>query len=61
MLVAVVPLTTVFKDNWRHKMDHVDNQIIWIDTDFSPRAAEEIIFATSAFMRKLAAELPPSP
>jgi hypothetical protein len=58
LLESVVPLTTVFKDNWRHKLDHVDNQIVWIDTDFSKNAAEEIIAAARGFMRKLASDLP---
>jgi hypothetical protein len=58
LLGNVVPLTKVIKDNWRHKLDHVDNQIVWMDTDFSPNVAEEIISATRGFMRKLAKELP---
>jgi hypothetical protein len=57
-LEATLPLTTVIKDSWRHKMDHVDKQIIWVDTDFSPNVADEIIKATRGFMRKLANELP---
>ena len=58
LLENVVPLAIVVKDSWRHKLDHVDNQIVWIDTDFSPNVAEEIISATRALMRKLANELP---
>jgi hypothetical protein len=58
LLEDVVPLAIVVKDSWRHKLDHVDNQIVWVDTDFSPNVAEEIISATRAFMRKLASELP---
>jgi hypothetical protein len=57
-LESVVPLATVVKDNWRHKLTHVDNQIVWQDTDFSPEVAEEIVNATRGFMRKLAMELP---
>lgn len=44
--------------DWRHKISHVDNWIIWQDTDFSPQRAEELILATRGFMRHLAAELP---
>lgn len=58
ILEDVVPLAIVVKNNWRHKLDHVDNQIVWFDTDFSPHVAEEIIKATRGFMRKLALELP---
>jgi hypothetical protein len=57
-LENVVPLAIIVKDSWRHKLDHVDNQIRWMDTDFSPTVAEEIISATRGFMRKLAQELP---
>lgn len=57
LLEDVVPLAIVIKDSWRHKLDHVDNQIVWNDTDFSPQVAEEIISATRAFMRKLAIDL----
>lgn len=58
LLQNVVPLAFVIKDSWRHKLDHVDNQIIWVDTDFSPQVAEDIISATRAFMRKLAHDFP---
>jgi hypothetical protein len=58
LLENVVPLAIVVKDSWRHKLTHVDNQIVWMDTDFSPQVAEEIIAATRGFMRKLALELP---
>ncbi len=58
LLENVLPLATAMKDAWRHKLDHVDNQIVWVDTDFSPHVAEEIIAATRGFMRKLSAELP---
>ncbi len=58
LLEHVIPLTIAMNDAWRHKLDHVDNQIVWVDTDFSPSVAEEIISATRAFMRKLASELP---
>jgi hypothetical protein len=58
ILESIVPLATVIKDNWRHKLEHVDNQIVWIDTDFSKNVAEEIISATRGFMRKLASDLP---
>ena len=57
LLEDVVPLSVVMKDSWRHKLDHVDNQIIRVEKDFSAEAAEEIISATRAFMRKLSGDL----
>lgn len=57
LLEDVVPLALIIKDSWRHKLDHVDNQIVWMDADFSPQVADEIISATRAFMRKLAFDL----
>jgi len=58
LLESVLPLTAAMKDSWRHKLDHVDNQIQWVGTDFSPAVAQEIIIAVRGFMRKLATELP---
>jgi hypothetical protein len=58
LLENAVPLAVVIKDSWRHKLSHVDNQIVWMDTDFSPQVAEEIIAAVRGFMRKLAQDLP---
>ena len=57
-LGKLVPLMLAIKNSWRHKLDHVDNQLRWLDTDFSPRVAKEIISATQGFMRVLALELP---
>jgi hypothetical protein len=57
-LESVVPLAIIVRDNWRHKLDHVGNQIVWVESDFSAKVAEEIISATRAFMRKLASDLP---
>ncbi len=58
ILEGFVGLATVMKDSWRHKLTHVDNQIVWADTDFSREVANEIVIATRGFMRKLALELP---
>lgn len=60
-LEDVVPMLIVIKDKWRHKLDHVDNQIVWIDTDFSEETAREIISSIRSFMRKLAQDLPKKP
>jgi len=39
-------------------LSHVDNKIVWLDTDFSPGLAEDIISAVRGFMRTVAAGLP---
>jgi hypothetical protein len=54
----LLPLALSMKNAWRHKMDHVANKIVWVDTSFDPDFAKDIISATSAFMRRLAADLP---
>lgn len=57
-LKSLLPLAFAIKDSWRHKLSHIDNKLEWMDTDFSPRVAGEIISATRGFMRRLAADLP---
>jgi hypothetical protein len=61
LLSKLVPLMHSIKTSWRHKLDHVDNQLVWLDADFSPKVAKEIISATQGFMRILAMELPELP
>jgi hypothetical protein len=60
-LKNVLPLAIAIKDSWRHKISHVDNKLEWMDTDFSPQVADEIISAARGFMRRLAADLPRPP
>lgn len=57
-LADLLPLAFAMKDSWRHKMDHIDNKLVWMDTNFSPELAGEIVQATAGFMRRLAADLP---
>ena len=57
-LKSLLQLAFSMKDSWRHKISHVDNKLQWMDTDFSPEVANEIISATRGFMRRLATELP---
>jgi len=61
LLEDTIPLLQAVKDSWRHKITHVDNRLVWSDTDFSDHVAEEIIFATRGLMRRLAHDLPSSP
>jgi hypothetical protein len=57
-LSSLLPLAFAMKDSWRHKISHVDNKLEWMDTDFSPEVAGEIVSATRGFMRRLATDLP---
>jgi hypothetical protein len=58
LLESTMHLAVIVRDNWRHKLDHVDNQIVWVESDFSADVAESIISSIRAFMRKLATDLP---
>jgi hypothetical protein len=58
LLAQLMPLLLSMKNSWRHKISHVDNRLMWLDTDFSEEIAEEVITATRGFMRRLATELP---
>lgn len=58
LLKNIVPLSTAIKDSWRHKISHVENKLDWLDSDFDPQIAGEIISATRGFMRRLAQDLP---
>jgi hypothetical protein len=48
------------KNAWRNKISHVHGRLIVMSTEFSPEIAEEIMFATRAFIRRLAEGIPPS-
>lgn len=43
---------------WRNKVNHEAGRLVVLDPQFSPQAAEEIIFATRSFMRHLATDIP---
>jgi hypothetical protein len=47
------------KNAWRNKISHVQGKLVLMTKDFSPEVAEEILFATRAFMRRLTDGLPP--
>jgi hypothetical protein len=44
---------------WRNKISHAQGKLTVLTSDFTPDIAEEIIFATRSFMRRLAEGLPP--
>ncbi|MGA8145817.1 MAG: hypothetical protein WB987_18170 [Candidatus Acidiferrales bacterium] len=58
LLGKILPLMHSIKNEWRHKINHVDNKLEWIDTDFSPEVTGRIISASLGFMIFLSAELP---
>ena len=47
------------KNAWRNKISHVGGRLVVMTKEFSPEVAEEILFATRAFLRRLAEGLPP--
>ena len=46
------------KNAWRNKISHAQGKLVLMTKDFSPEVAEEILFATRAFMRRLAIDAP---
>jgi hypothetical protein len=47
------------KNAWRNKISHSGGRLVIMTKEFGPEVAEEIVFATRAFMRRLAEGLPP--
>jgi hypothetical protein len=47
------------KNAWRNRISHVQGKLVLMTKDFSPEVAEEILYATRAFMRRLTDGLPP--
>lgn len=46
------------KNAWRNKISHAHGRLAVMTSDFAPDVAEEIIFASRAFMRRLATDGP---
>jgi len=46
------------KNAWRNKISHAHGKLAVLTSDFAPDVAEEIIFASRAFMRRLATDGP---
>jgi hypothetical protein len=44
------------KNAWRNKISHAQNKLILLTSDFTPEVAEEILFASRSFMRRLATD-----
>ena len=58
LLKRIVPMIVAVKDSVRHKIDHVDNKLIWLDASFSREIANEVMLSTRGFMRRLSIDLP---
>jgi hypothetical protein len=50
--------TEALKNAWRNKVSHAHGKLAVLTADFSSEVAEEILYATRAFMRRLADGLP---
>lgn len=50
--------TEALKNAWRNKVSHAQGKLTVLTPDFAPEIAEEILFASRAFMRRLAEGLP---
>jgi hypothetical protein len=46
------------KNAWRNKVSHAHGKLALMTADFSPDVAEDILYATRAFMRRLATDGP---
>jgi len=57
-LEQVHATTEALKNAWRNKIDHTQSSLVLMTPDFSAEIAEEILFASRAFMRRLADGLP---
>jgi hypothetical protein len=49
------------KSAWRNKISHAQGKLVLMTSDFTQEIAEEILFASRAFMRRLATGAPTSP
>jgi hypothetical protein len=50
--------TEGLKNAWRNKVSHAHGKLTMMTSEFSPQVAEEVLFATRAFMRRLATDGP---
>jgi hypothetical protein len=53
--------TEALKTAWRNKVSHAEGKLLLLSGDFTPAIAEEILYASRSFMRRLAADMPASP
>jgi hypothetical protein len=60
MFEQVHQTAEALKNAWRNKISHAQGRLVLMTATFSPEIAEEILFGTRAFMRRLADGLPPA-
>jgi hypothetical protein len=48
------------KNAWRNKISHAHGRLVLMNTDLNSEVAEEILYASRSFVRRLAEELPPA-
>jgi len=61
LLEQVQGTVEALKNAWRNKVSHAQGRLILRTKDFSPEVAEEILYASRSFMRRLATDLPAAP
>lgn len=61
LLEQVQGTIEALKNAWRNKVSHAQGRLILMTKDFSPEVAEEILYASRSFMRRLATDLPAAP
>lgn len=49
------------KNAWRNKISHAHGKLVVLTADFTPEIAEDILYASRTFMRRLTEGLPPLP
>jgi len=50
--------TAALKNAWRNKISHAQGRLVVLNPDFTEEIVDEIVYATRAFMRRLATEMP---
>ncbi len=60
ILKDLLPRMQAIQHAWRNNVSHVGDKLIPTSSMFTEEVADEIMNATQAFMRKLAADLPPT-
>ena len=60
-LEQIIGTIEILKGAWRNKVSHAQDKLVLLRTDFTPDIAEEILFATRSFMRRLATDAPTAP
>jgi hypothetical protein len=60
-LEQICATVEALKSAWRNKISHAQSRLVLLTSEFNREIAEEILFASRAFMRRLATDAPTSP